>query len=240
VILVTGATGKVGRELVDLLLADGQEVGGITRNRATAALPGGVNVVVGDPSQPKTLASSLRGVESLFLNPGTLGDAAAELLSLAVEQRVQRVVLLSAVTVEYGGGYRTILEMITSVDVHYEMEPGEAQRHPLLGHWAPDLALVTPAGKTRVPRLRHRGRGVLLDLADRAALRDAATGRTDRVDVVAARCEGPPPADALLIRPDGYVAWDASAHEAVDDSVRRLRRALTTWFGPESAPPGGT
>jgi hypothetical protein len=136
--------------------------------------------------------------------------------------------------------YRTILEMITSVDVHYEMDPGEAQRHPLLGHWAPDLALVTPAGKTRVPRLMHRGRGVLLDLADRAALRNAATGWTDRVDVVTARCEGPPPADALLIRPDGYVAWVASAQEAVDESVARLRRALTTWFGPESAPPGGT
>ncbi len=115
-ILVTGATGKVGRALVDLLLADGQKVRGITRNRATAALPGGVDVVVGDPSQPKTLASSLRGVESLFLNPGTLGDAAAELLSLAVEQGVQRVVLLSAVTVEYGGGYCQVAERFKAVE----------------------------------------------------------------------------------------------------------------------------
>jgi 2-polyprenyl-6-methoxyphenol hydroxylase-like FAD-dependent oxidoreductase len=135
--------------------------------------------------------------------------------------------------------YRTIVEMITSVDVHYEMDPAEAHRHPLLGHWAPDLRLVTPAGGTRVPRLMHRGRGVLLDLAERTVLRDAATGWSDRVDVVAARCEGPPPADALLIRPDGYVAWVASAQEAIealDESVSRLRRALTTWFGLETVP----
>jgi 2-polyprenyl-6-methoxyphenol hydroxylase-like FAD-dependent oxidoreductase len=133
--------------------------------------------------------------------------------------------------------YRTIVEMITSVDVHYAMEAGDGYRHALLGHWAPDLPLATATGKSRVPRLMHHGRGVLLDLADRTALRDAAAGWCDRVDVVAARCEEPPaPADAFLIRPDGYIAWVASAQNAGDDAERRLRYALTTWFGPESGP----
>jgi 2-polyprenyl-6-methoxyphenol hydroxylase-like FAD-dependent oxidoreductase len=131
--------------------------------------------------------------------------------------------------------FRTIIEMITSVDIHYEMDGGGRDPHPLLGHWAPDLPLVTATGKTRIPRLMHHGRAVLLDLADRAALRDAAAGWRDRVDVVTARCEEQPaPADALLIRPDGYIAWVASPQTANDEAERQLRYALATWFGPKA------
>jgi hypothetical protein len=131
--------------------------------------------------------------------------------------------------------FRTIIEMITSVDVHYEMDAGGSDPHPLLGHWAPDLPLLTAAGKTRVPRLMHRGRAVLLDLADRTALRDATAGCSDRVDVVTARCEEQPaPADAFLIRPDGYIAWVASAQTADDEVERQLRYALARWFGPKA------
>jgi uncharacterized protein YbjT (DUF2867 family) len=104
-ILVTGATGNVGRELVRLLLDEGAEVAAVTRDPATTALPSGVQVVGGDPSHPQTLAPALRDVEAIFLNPRSVGDAAAELLSLAAEQGVQRVVLLSALTVEYPVGY---------------------------------------------------------------------------------------------------------------------------------------
>jgi hypothetical protein len=97
-----------------------------------------------------------------------------------------------------------------------------------------DLPPATVAGKTRVPRLMHSGRAVLLDLADRTALRDAAAGWSDQVDVVVARCEQQSaPADAFLIRPDGYVAWVASAQDADDEAERQLRRALATWFGPK-------
>ena len=130
--------------------------------------------------------------------------------------------------------YRTIVEMLTSVDVHYEMGPGNRVRHPLLGHWAPDLPLVTLTGKTRVPALMHRARAVLLDLADRGTLRDAASGWGDRVDVVSARCEEQPaPADSLLIRPDGYVAWVASPQDADDEAEAQLRYALGARFGSE-------
>jgi 2-polyprenyl-6-methoxyphenol hydroxylase-like FAD-dependent oxidoreductase len=130
--------------------------------------------------------------------------------------------------------FRTIVEMITSVDVHYQMDAGGRDPHPLLGHWAPDLPLATAAGKTSVPRLMHSGRAVLLDLADRTALRDAAAGWSDRVDVVVARCEEQSaPADAFLIRPDGYVAWVASAQDADDEAELQLRHALATWFGPK-------
>lgn len=115
-ILVTGATGNVGRELVNLLLEGGEKVAAVTRDPATAALPGGAHVVGGDPSRPQTLTSALDGVEAVFLSPRAVGDATAELLSLAAEQGVQRVVALSAVTVEYGGGYQRFAERFKAVE----------------------------------------------------------------------------------------------------------------------------
>lgn len=128
--------------------------------------------------------------------------------------------------------HRTIAEMLTSVDVHYEIDGGNRDRHPLLGHWAPDLPLVTADGETRVAELLRRGRGVLLDLADRKAVRHAASGWSDRVDVASASCtERPAPADALLIRPDGYVAWVASPQAADDEAEEQIRHVLATWFG---------
>ena len=52
-ILVTGATGNVGREVVKLLLESGEEVGAVTRDPGSAAVPAGACVVGGDPSHPK-------------------------------------------------------------------------------------------------------------------------------------------------------------------------------------------
>jgi 2-polyprenyl-6-methoxyphenol hydroxylase-like FAD-dependent oxidoreductase len=132
--------------------------------------------------------------------------------------------------------YRTIIEMLTSVDVHYAMDAAGGNRHPLLGHWAPDLRLGTASGETRIARLMHGGRAVLLDLAGRTALCDIAGDWIDRVDVRSARCEDQrAPADAFLIRPDGYIAWVASAQDPDGEAERQLRCALTTWFGPTSA-----
>lgn len=105
-ILVTAATGKVGRELVDLLLRKGEKVAAVTRDPAAVMLPRGGLLVSGDPSRPATVISALRGVKAVFLNPAALGNATADLLSLALQQGVERAVLLSALTVQYGGGER--------------------------------------------------------------------------------------------------------------------------------------
>src|SRR5207244_8824064 len=120
-ILVTGATGNIGREVVNLLLDGGAKVVAVTRHPATAALPDGAHVVGGDPSRPQTLTSALRGVEAVFVSPRALGDttagaATATLLELAAEQGAQRVVLLSAVTVEYGGGYQRFADAFKAVE----------------------------------------------------------------------------------------------------------------------------
>src|SRR6266487_2059172 len=120
-ILVTGATGNVGREVVNLLLDGGAKVVAVTRHPATAALPDGAHVVGGDPSRPQTLTSALRGVEAVLVSPRALGDATAgaatvELLKLASEHGARRVVVLSAVTVEYGGGYQRIADAFKAVE----------------------------------------------------------------------------------------------------------------------------
>ena len=120
-ILVTGATGNVGREVVNLLLDDGQEVVAVTRNPAAAKLPGGAHVVSGDPSRPQTLTSALRGVEVVLISPRALGDATAgaataELLALAAEQGAERVVALSALTVQYPAGYRRFADAFKAVE----------------------------------------------------------------------------------------------------------------------------
>src|SRR5262249_31138160 len=67
VILVTGATGNVGRHVVSQLLDTGAAVRALTRNPASASLPSGVDVVRGDLSVPDTLDACLKGVEAVFL-----------------------------------------------------------------------------------------------------------------------------------------------------------------------------
>ncbi|TMR24316.1 FAD-dependent oxidoreductase [Nonomuraea turkmeniaca] len=127
------------------------------------------------------------------------------------------------------GVLRGIAELLHGSDVRYDMDG--ARPHPLTGGLAPDLPLVTDGGTTRVARLLHAARPVVLDLAGRSCVREAALPWTDRVDIVSAHPGEGRPADSLLIRPDAYVAWAAPPGEA-DDQVRDgLRRALTRWFG---------
>jgi uncharacterized protein YbjT (DUF2867 family) len=99
-ILVTAATGTIGRPLIEVLSAAGVEIRAVTRNPEPAGLPAHVEVVAGDPSRPDTIARALRGVSALFLHPRAVGDAAFDLAALAREQGVQRVVALSAINID--------------------------------------------------------------------------------------------------------------------------------------------
>jgi hypothetical protein len=77
---------------------------------------------------------------------------------------------------------------------------------------------------------------VLLDLTDGDTLADDAAPWRDRVDVVAGRTPTPTNTTALLLRPDGYVAW-ASDRARPDDRQRRaLCDTLAHWFGLPTAP----
>ncbi|WP_371482521.1 NAD(P)H-binding protein [Kitasatospora sp. NBC_00315] len=100
-ILLTGATGAVGRLLADSLLGRGAAVRAVTRAPATAALPAGVRVVEGDAAlRPDLLGDALAGVDAIFLHPRVAGDRAAELLALARERGVRRVVALAAMNID--------------------------------------------------------------------------------------------------------------------------------------------
>jgi uncharacterized protein YbjT (DUF2867 family) len=97
---VTGATGTIGRTLIDVLVNQGAKVRIITHSSQAAALPAEVEVVEGDLSRPATIAPHLEGVTALFLHPRAVGLAAVELLALARQRGVQRVVALSATNVD--------------------------------------------------------------------------------------------------------------------------------------------
>lgn len=99
-ILVTGATGTIGRPLVDLLVGESAKVRAVTRDPQIAGLPAGVEVVAGDPSRPDTIAALLEGVTSVFLHPRAAGEVAGDLLALAKARGVARVVALSAINVD--------------------------------------------------------------------------------------------------------------------------------------------
>ncbi|MGW0948181.1 NAD(P)H-binding protein [Streptomyces sp. NPDC002623] len=103
-ILITGANGVVGRQVMNLLLQEGTAVAAVTRGPGSAALPDGVRAVSGDLSRPHWIEAALEGVEALQISPRATGPGLGELLRLAVGQGVQRVVLLSATTVEHPAG----------------------------------------------------------------------------------------------------------------------------------------
>jgi 3-(3-hydroxy-phenyl)propionate hydroxylase len=122
--------------------------------------------------------------------------------------------------------------MMSGLDIHYDLGDG----HPLLGRRMPDLDVVTANGPRRVFTLLHDARPVLLNLGEPGAF--DITPWADRVQLVDAEHVGAwelpvvgevtaPP--AVLIRPDGHVAWVG------DRTEPGLPDALATWFGRPAA-----
>jgi 3-(3-hydroxy-phenyl)propionate hydroxylase len=118
--------------------------------------------------------------------------------------------------------------MMSGLDIHYDLGEG----HPLLGRRMPDLELIGAEGPLRVFGLLHDARPALLDLGRPGGFDIAPWA--DRVQLIEAAYDGawelpaigavPAPA-AVLIRPDGHVAWVGEGTDA------GLSDALTTWFG---------
>ncbi len=123
--------------------------------------------------------------------------------------------------------------MMSGLDIHYDLGTG----HPLLGRRMPDLDLITVSGEKRLYTLLHDARPLLLNLGapDAIDIKPWAN-RVRRVDAryaggwelpVLGAVSAP---TAVLIRPDGHVAW------VQEGTGQGLGEALTTWFGPPSAP----
>lgn len=124
--------------------------------------------------------------------------------------------------------YKRFAAMMHQLGIHYDLGTG----HPLLGRRMPDLDIVTANGPTRVYSLLHTARPVLLNLGEAGSV-DINPWR-DRVQLVDATHNGAwelpaigvvPSPSAVLIRPDGHVAWVGEGSKA------GLGEALTTWFG---------
>ncbi|MCX2748106.1 FAD-dependent monooxygenase [Arthrobacter sp. MI7-26] len=127
---------------------------------------------------------------------------------------------------------RRFAAMMSGLDIHYDLGEG----HPLLGRRMPDLELVTSDGPLRVFTLLHEARPVLLNLGEPDGV--DITPWADRVQLIGATYRGvwELPAlgavtapTAVLVRPDGYVAWVG------DGTQLGLADALATWFGPPTA-----
>ncbi|MHC2433724.1 FAD-dependent monooxygenase [Bradyrhizobium sp. USDA 4451] len=128
---------------------------------------------------------------------------------------------------------RRFAAMMSGLDIRYDFGSG----HPLLGRRLPDLDLVTAGGPVQAFTLLHLAWPVLLNFGEPASV--DLTGWTDRVRLVDAAYDGEweLPAigtvaapTAVLVRPDGYVAWVGERTQA------GLTEALTKWFGA----PAGT
>ena len=124
---------------------------------------------------------------------------------------------------------RTFAAMMSGLDIHYDLGEG----HPLLGRRMPDLEVVTANGSLRVFSLLHGAKPVMLNLGERGSI--DISPWADRVQLVEADYSGVwelpvmgevAATNAVLIRPDGYVAWVAA------ETAVGLVEALTKWFGP--------
>jgi uncharacterized protein YbjT (DUF2867 family) len=167
-ILVAGATGTVGRQLVEQLAQAGHAVRALTRNAAKANFPIGVEVIEGDLMKPATFAAALEGVVGLHLiNFG--GDdyaplqTGAEIVAMATKAGVKRVTVLR------GGGDKGTVE--TSVEASSLtwtfLQPVEFMSNIL--EWAPS---IREEGAVRLPFI-HR-RTAIVHEADIAAVAAAA------------------------------------------------------------------
>jgi bifunctional hydroxylase/dehydrase len=135
--------------------------------------------------------------------------------------------------IQYDDVKRHLSGLVSGLDVRYDVGEGT---HPLLGRRLPPRTLTGAEGTTTTMELLHPGRGILLDLTDDPALREAAAPWQDRVTTVTARPDETEPVltstTALLVRPDGYIAWAT----ATTPDPTELRTALHRWFGDPGSP----
>ena len=158
-----------------------------------------------------------------------LRNTMAQIALLRPDERSKAAREIVAELLTFDEPRRRLAAEMSGLGIRYDLGEG----HPLLGRRIPDLDLVTVGGARRVFALLHDARPLLLNFGGPGGF--DVTRWADRVRTIDARYDGawelpaigavPAPA-AVLIRPDGYVAW---AGELTDPG---LAEALTTWFGP--------
>jgi 2-polyprenyl-6-methoxyphenol hydroxylase-like FAD-dependent oxidoreductase len=150
----------------------------------------------------------------------------------ALQRQDERTKALIEVISELAGmdePRKRLAGLVSGLDIRYDIGEG----HPLLGRRMPDLKLVGAEGPVRVFELLHEAKAVLLNLGEAGGF-DIAPWM-GRVRLVDAESDGPwelpvlgavSAPTAVLVRPDGYVAWVSG-----DSGAIGLHDALTTWVG---------
>ena len=158
-----------------------------------------------------------------------LRNAMAQMALLRPDDRTKALRDITSELLSMDEPRKRFAAMMSGLGIRYDLGEG----HPLLGHRMPDLDVVTADGPVRVFTLLHDARPVLLNLGEPAGF--DITPWADRVKLIEAKYDGAwelpalgaiTAAGAVLIRPDGYVAWAGE---------RPLADALTTWFGAPGA-----
>ena len=161
-----------------------------------------------------------------------LRDTMAQVALMRVEDRIEALRDTVSDLLGMDEPRKRFAARMSGLDIRYDLGEG----HPLLGRRMPDLDLVAADGPLRVYALLHEARPVLLNFREPGGF--DITPWADRVRLINAKSAGiwelpvigavTPPA-AVLIRPDGYVAWVGEGTQL------RLADALTAWFGPPTA-----
>ncbi len=179
---------------------------------------------------PETLLDTYHS-ERHPVGAAVLQNTMAQVALLRTDERTDALRTIMSDLLGMDGPRKRIAGMMSGLDIRYDLGEG----HPLLGRRMPDLDLKTADGAVRVFTLLHAAKPVLLNLGEPGSFDIASCA--DRVRLVEAAYDGPwglpvtgPVAapSAVLIRPDGYVAW------AGDGGPQGLADALTTWFGPQA------
>ncbi|GAB2544430.1 FAD-dependent oxidoreductase [Nocardia heshunensis] len=121
---------------------------------------------------------------------------------------------------ETGDGTTYVYERTTGAWIHYDL----GDTHPLVGRTAPDFRLTDG---TRLADLMHEGHGVALDFGDTRALHDTWMHRPGRIRYVSATARNDLGLRAVLIRPDGVVAWATDG----EPNPATFEQAANRWFG---------
>ncbi|MGW1174674.1 NAD(P)H-binding protein [Kitasatospora sp. NPDC002543] len=181
-VLVTGATGNVGRHVVAGLLAADVPVRAMTRTPERATLPEGVEVVRGDLADPSSLDAALAGVDRAFLFP--LPGTAEEFTARAAKAGVRRIVVLSSIAAEYAAGdysgdHHSVVERAVEASglEWTHVRPGEFMTN-LLSWWAPTIraedTVRAPFGAARSAPVHEAD---IADVALAALLEEGHAGR---------------------------------------------------------------
>ena len=123
--------------------------------------------------------------------------------------------------------------VVAGTDVRY---PVEDDAHPLAGYFASDRTVSSTDGPAlRIAEAARSGRWILVDPTADGHLAAVTASLPDPPDVLRGKPSGDGPA-AMLVRPDGYLAWASDDTEPTENEVETLRRSLSRWSRAVTTP----